>query len=328
MRQPSKEWRETIAPDEEERFKKYAEQFISIQKVKSRQFGNGRGLHRKQLLAMKAKLDVLPGLPEYAAHGLFAKPASYDALVRLSNGGMAIQDDKIGDIRGFALKVLGVTGESALGGSAKSQDFLMINLEAFSSPKSDRFVEMVGALAKGPGALLKYLFSTYGFFGALGVMNRAKKSFNRPFHGFASENFHTAAPIACGPYACRVRLLSAGAKPSPDASKDWGADIRKRLSEGALVHELQLQFFVDESITPIEDASVNWPESEAPYITVARLTIPEQQFENEEAKKLAADVDKAAFDPWNALAAHRPLGDVMRTRKVVYFASQKTRGAS
>ena len=41
----------------------------------------------------------------------------------------------------------------------------------------------------------------------------------------------------------------------------------------------------------------------------------------------AAEVEAAVFDPWQALAAHRPLGDVMRARKVVYFESQKGRGA-
>ena len=41
----------------------------------------------------------------------------------------------------------------------------------------------------------------------------------------------------------------------------------------------------------------------------------------------AQQVEQAVFDPWDALAGHRPLGDVMRARKVVYFASERTRGA-
>jgi len=34
------------------------------------------------------------------------------------------------------------------------------------------------------------------------------------------------------------------------------------------------------------------------------------------------------FDPWDALADHRPVGEIMRARKAAYFASQKERGAA
>jgi len=84
-----------------------------------------------------------------------------------------------------------------------------------------------------------------------------------------------------------------------------------------------LQFFTDEKTTPIEDASVDWSETDAPYVTVAKLTIPKQEID----KTVSELTEKAFFDPGNALKEHRPLGDVMRARKVIYFASNKERGA-
>ena len=36
---------------------------------------------------------------------------------------------------------------------------------------------------------------------------------------------------------------------------------------------------------------------------------------------------RCARDPWEALLAHKPLGEVMRARKVAYGGSQKSRGA-
>jgi len=87
-----------------------------------------------------------------------------------------------------------------------------------------------------------------------------------------------------------------------------------------LVYELQVQFFQDEATTPIEDAAASWA---TPYLTVARLTVPQQEPDEEFAKT----VEGARFDPWNALVEHRPLGEVMRARKVAYFASQQARGA-
>ncbi len=105
---------------------------------------------------------------------------------------------------------------------------------------------------------------------------------------------------------------------------DWGADFSTQLRSKELQWDLQLQPFVDPQRTPIEDASVNWP---SPYTTVARLTLPRQDSASPQGQALAQQVEAAVFDPWQALAAHRPLGDVMRARKVVYFESQKGRGA-
>ena len=76
--------------------------------------------------------------------------------------------------------------------------------------------------------------------------------------------------------------------------------------------------------TPIEDASVDWP---SPYATVATLTLPQQDTASADGQALLKQVDESVFDPWQALAAHRPLGDVQRARKVVYFVSQKGRSA-
>jgi hypothetical protein len=123
-----------------------------------------------------------------------------------------------------------------------------------------------------------------------------------------------------------VRLRPAGKSPPPPstASADWAADLRAHLSRGPIRYALELQFYSDEKTTPIEDGAVDWREEAAPYVTVASLTIGEQPAE---LAGFAAEVEQATFDPWQALAAHRPLGGIMRARKHAYFASQKTRGA-
>lgn len=54
---------------------------------------------------------------------------------------------------------------------------------------------------------------------------------------------------------------------------------------------------------------------------------PQQDFSDAAARTFDSHVDATVFDPWSALMEHRPLGDVMRARKVVYFASERTRGA-
>ncbi len=324
---PSTEWREQIAADEPSRFAAYAQQFAAIQASKSKKYGTGRALHRKQLTAARGTLEVLGGQPDFARHGLFAAPGQFEVWVRLSNGGMDRAPDRTPDIRGFAIQVRGVKGDSALGnGPAKSQDFALINNPVFGFPKSEEFVAFVVAAAGGNASLLKYLLGRYGLLGGPARLLKLLKTLGKPFGGFATEAMFSAAPMACGPYAARVRLLPATCNgvATPGANKDWGGDFAARLARQDLQWELQLQAFVSEALTPIEDASVDWP---SPYVTVARLTLPRQDCASEAGQALLSQVEASVFDPWQALAAHRPLGDVQRARKVVYFESQKGRGA-
>ena len=325
---PSTQWQEKLAPDEDERYARYGQEFAAIQARKSKKYGNGRALHRKQLTAAKGTLEVLADLPDFACHGLFAKPAKYETWVRLSNGGLDKASDRTPDIRGFGLRVLGVQGDSALGnGPAASQDFALINQEVFGFSSADDFVQFVVAASQGGGKLLKHLFGRYGVLGAPLRLVSMVKTVGKSFGGFATETMFSAAPMACGPYAVRVRMVPADSNgpASADAKQDWGADFSAKLSQKSLQWDLQLQPFVDAKRTPIEDASVNWP---SPYTTVAHLMLPTQDTNSAQGQDLAQQVEAAIFDPWQALAAHRPLGDVMRARKVVYFVSQQARGAA
>jgi hypothetical protein len=329
MRPPSTKWREQVAADEDERFARYAKGLVAAQRKRSAAGGEGRALHRKQVLALDAELDVAASLPEHASHGLFASPGRHEVLVRLSNGAMERSSDRRPDVRGFSFKVFGVRGPNALGtGETTSQDFTMINHSKFSAAKAAEFAELVLALDRGPLAVLGHLVRTYGLFGALRHAKAAQAVITKPFSGFATESFNTVLPLCCGPYAMRARLLPPAGEPSPDARTDWAADLRARLDRGPLVYRMQLQFFVEEAITPIEDASVDWPETEAPWLDAATLTIPSQSFDDEAAKAREARAEQGIFDPWNALAEHRPLGDVMRARKVAYYASQQARGVA
>ncbi|GAB2555151.1 catalase family protein [Kribbella endophytica] len=314
---PSVGWREVVGADEAERHRRQGELFVAMQARKSDKYGNGRALHRKQVAALRATLTVPGDLPEYARQGLFRVPDKYDVWVRLSNGGFNRAADVVPDIRGFSLKVLGVSGPGALGGEAVSQDFALINHERFSSATSEEFSTIVTTAGQTKGQLLGSLIKKPALIPRLKAVATALKE---PFSGFATQDFFSAAPISFGPYAARVRLRALAGYPNPGAD-DWAADVYDRLAGDPLDYDVQVQFFVDEQSTPIEDASVAWA---APYETVGRLTIGRQKPDEE----FAAEVEAAVFDPWNAKAEHRPLGEVMRARKVAYFASQQHRNAT
>lgn len=325
MPTPSTDWQEHIAPDEDARYAGYANAFAAMQAARSARHGKGRALHRKAHLGLAGELEVLPDLPPHARQGLFAAPGKHEVWVRLSNGGADPQPDRQPDIRGFAIKVRNLDGAGALGERTDAQDFLLIDRPAFAFPGSDEFVGLAMNAVQGPWPLVKYLVRRYGLLDGLRRMKQLGKMMKKPFAGYAAETFHSAAPIACGPYAVKVRLRPLGQEPARRNPPDWGGDVRERLAKGPLRYEMDLLFFSNENDTPIEDASKEWTEPVASVLTVARLTIPPQDIDGDSGRALATAIEAAAFDPWCALADHRPLGDVMRARKVVYFASQNGR---
>jgi hypothetical protein len=321
MKQPSTDWRERIAPDEAQHFARVARVIADLQRAKSAKYGRGRALHRKPLLAAAGRLEVLADLPDHARHGLFATPGRHRALVRLSNGGPDLQSNKVPDIRGFALKVFEVSGEGALGGPTDHQDFLMINQDRTPTVDSREFIDFLEAATAGPLSGILHLFKSQGLVGGLARLRDLFGMLGKKFNGFAAERFNTVLPICCGPYAVRARLKPSGNPPPAARSKDIVEDMRERLAIGPLTWDLELQFFVDEATTPIEDASRTWPDADTPIVTAARLILPQQ-----DVYAVAAEAEAAKFDPWSGLAAHRPLGEAMRARKVAYFESQKGRG--
>ncbi len=327
MAEPSTKWKEHISVDEAANHALCA---LQLHRTHLHQFlneGDGPGLNRSQLLGLQARFEVRDGLPSHARQGLFAIPAAYDALVRISHGlpdlPASAQANHLPEVRCFAIKVLGVVGPGALGtGPTNSQDFLLINHPSFLSSNYDDFVAFVMRSLEGPYAVFRYLTNRLGFIRAVGKLLQLRKLRRRPFSGFATESFHSAAPLACGPYAVRVRLLPA--RVSAGAGGDWAKNFRGHLAAGPLKFELQLQFFSDETLTPIEDAARDWPDDVAPYITVGTLIIPVQDTESASGKALTARAETMVFDPWRALKDHRPLGEIMRARKIVFHEIEKS----
>src|SRR5207253_988756 len=157
------------------------------------------------------------------------------------------------------------------------------------------------ALSRGTQPALRYLIRTHGLLGGIRRARHGTSLLKRPFSGYATERFYSAAAFACGPYAVRLRLCAASDQRHPDASSDWAGDMRAHLARGPLEHDVQVQFYTDDASTPIEQGGVDWPETVAPYATVARLTIPQQDLDGEQASEFASKVEHAKFDPWNAL---------------------------
>ena len=331
---PATDWKETIADDEAERFERYAELLGALQKKRARDGAAlDRALHAKGQIGLEAELTVLPDLPEHARVGPFATPATYRAYVRYSNGSGARQADGKGDVRGIAVKLLGVAGKKLIPGleSATTQDFLLIQSAATPFRNADEFVWFVQAAAR-PALLLPRVLGHFGPRRGLKLLRQLIGGISRPVVSLATSRYYSALPIRFGPYAVHYALAPTVAD-APAArrgrSPDYLAEeLAARLAEGAVTYDFRVQFYRDEARTPIEDASREWREEESPFVTLARLTLPKQSPGSPRGRRVAAFIESLSFDPWHALVELRPLGDMMRARNHAYRVSTKARGAS
>lgn len=321
----SSDWQELVDPDEARRHREFSEYLTKLQTGLNRKFGPGRALHRKQVLALSGSLRILGRIPKYAAQGLFASRGIHPVVIRLSNGSPSIQRDSIPDVRGFALSVRGVSGPGALLDVTDRQDFLLINRSSFGFRDSQDFAAFVEAAGTRDLAHSRSLLSRYASpSGALSLARITRDSL-RPFAGFAATTFYSAAPIQIGTHAARVRLVPATKQRTLTERAGWAHSMAHHVTKSELQYYLFLDFYTDETLTPIEDASRAWPIDKIPSIHIGTLTIDRQDPDSSDGQSLAQSVEADHFDPWQALADHRPLGEVMRARKVAYYASQQNR---
>ena len=324
----STDWKETVPAGEAERFTAYASDLHALQKKHAGGGKPARALHAKGHTGAHATLEIFGDLPLHARHGVFAAAHTFDARVRWSNGAGLRQSDKSADVRGMAVKLLGVPGKKALeGAAATTQDFLAIQSSATPFRTADEFIAFVKA-AETPAWLPFKLIGSIGLVRTFQVLGRLAGTAGKPVASLAGTTYYSALPIRVGPHAARFAFVPRQAKdaavPSERGPDYLAEELRVRLKAG-IAYDLQLQFFESEARTPIEDSSVDWT---TPYVDVGRLTIPAQDPTSAEGKALAAEVEAMSFDPWHALVEHTPLGGMMRARKAAYFQSTKERGAS
>lgn len=94
--------------------------------------------------------------------------------------------------------------------------------------------------------------------------------------------------------------------------------------DGEWAFEVQLRR--DLGRQPIEDASVEWKEEEAPFVQFATLRLPRQ--DSWEKIGVRSVDESMRFSVWTGLGAHRPLGGIHRARRNTYRHSADFRAAA
>ena len=331
-----------LEPDEEETAQALTEQMLRIAGKTYADSGHAtRSVHAKSHGLLKAEVEVLPDLPAVLAQGLFAKPARYAAIMRFSTIPGDLLDDKVSTPRGVAIKIIGVEGERLEDAEdARTQDFIMVNGPRFSARDGKAFLrslklvapttdkaegskEVLSAVLRGTERLIEAFGGNSGTLRALG---------GEPPNNLLGETFWAQLPLRYGEYMARFQL----APVSPELVALTGKPIDLQGSENALrdaviehfrMHggtwELRVQLCSNVYDMPIDDPTAEWSEESSPFIAVARV-VARPQVGWSPARSVAVD-DGMGFSPWHGLQAHRPLGAIMRMRKLAYVASQRFR---
>jgi hypothetical protein len=239
----------------------------------------------------------------------------------------------------MAIKVLGVEGDVFLADEQKgqTQDFVMINHPVFFARNVKEYLRLEQVLVQADDRSLAKFEGTLtgGDWNPLHwhwreMLTVARIAGQLPAHP-ASHTYFSMAPIRFRNYVAKYR-----ARPVVDRLDSY-MDLVKRLAlqndamrlaleetlrTQELLFEFQVQLRTSDRTMPIEDASVEWPESESPYRTVAHLLLPRQEIELLRQQEAYQNL---SFNVWYALAAHRPLGGINRTRLRAYVLSSAWR---
>jgi hypothetical protein len=120
---------------------------LQLALMKGRGAEQQRGQHPKQHGCVKARFEVLADIPDKLKVGLFAKPATYTAYVRFSNGREV--DDTKPDVHGMAIKLTGVPGRKVLESeaTATTHDFILADKPVFFIRDTDEYVRFIEDVA-------------------------------------------------------------------------------------------------------------------------------------------------------------------------------------
>ncbi len=301
-----------------------------------------RSVHAKSHAILKGELQVAGNLPPFLAQGLFAKPGTYPIVVRISTAPGDVLPDSVSTPRGFSCKVSGVEGEHLPGSDeTATQDFVLVNgstvfpqkLKDFLSglKRFDAMTNKLEGFKEGVSKVLRTVGKVSEKLGGSesGVMPGLG---GQPEKHPMGDTYYSQGAFLYGDYMAKFSLTPV----SPNLTALTGTSIELDDDNYALRHllqkffttnggewELGVQLSTNIEKMPVEDASVEWPEEESPYLTVGRIVIAPQEGWSEE--KSAVVDDKMYFSPWHGLAAHRPLGAIQRARKPAYKDSASFR---
>jgi hypothetical protein len=302
-----------------------------------------RGTHASGV-CVRARFEIFdiaakqpPELAARLARGIFARPGIYPAVVRFANADSNVNSDFKPDVRSLSFSVdLTQEGIASIGGSSR-QDFSMQNATTLPINDSPAFLATIKVLtASNPAAGLWSL----PFKDKLKVVRTlalAELQSRQKIRPYQQLRYWSTVPFRHGP----GDVVKFSAIPSPDNA----AHPLQKANPKGLQDELVRHVREDERMSSfdfavqfldtgkmkywgktrdadfwIENASVEWNEADAPFHSVARLTLlRDSQLSSDDSAAVYFDVTG------NSTPDSRPVGSINRARCPAEVASRKAR---
>ena len=303
-----------------------------------------RGTHAKgvSVRAQFEVLDVTVGraglLADRLAQGMFATPGVYPAVVRFANSDPNSNSDFKADVRAMSFSVdLTRNGAAAPPVKVDRQDFSLQSATTLPINDALAFLATMRVLtASNPGAGLWGL-SFKDKLRVLRTLTLAQLQSLKPIHPYQQLRYWSTVPFRHGP----IDVVKQSVIPSPDNParalqrhnpNGLQDELIRHVNEDSTMSsfEFGVQFLDPERMTYweqrhdasfwIENASLEWNEVEAPFHTVARLTlIPKSVLPPEAAAATYIDVTG------HSTPDSTPLGSMNRARWAGEVASREAR---
>jgi hypothetical protein len=304
----------------------------------------GRGTHVKGVCA-RAQFEVFdvaegrgPALAARLAKGMFAKPGVYPAIVRFGNADPKKNSDFKADVRSMSFSVdLTREGTVAPHTGCVRQDFSMQNTTTLPINDSPAFLAIMKLLTASNPAVGLWSLSFKDKLRVFRTLALVQVQSHQTIKPYQQLRYGSNVPFRHGP----VDVVKYSATPSPD---NPARPLQKSNPNGLqdeLIRHVQednkmssfdfgIQFLDADKMTYwgtrhdsnfwIENASVEWRESEAPFHTVARLTlVGGSHLGPDEAKAVYFDVTG------HSSSDSTPVGSINRARAPAEAASRKAR---
>lgn len=275
-----------------------------------------RDAHPKGLGLVKAYFKVDDNLPKELNVGIFKPGKTYSALIRFSSGGTKVKSDKSKDIRGMAIKLIDIKGEKYSKDEKYTQDFIFLTIPTMPIGTLQLFRDAIyyNVKTKNPVMFL-YKFITTGNLSSIKDVLKARCNQTSPL----DVRYWSTTPYMYGNRTVKYSIIP---------KNKYKSELPKKLSDNYLSENMQnhlnkeearfdfvVQFQTNEKEMPINDASIEWDENKSPFIKVAEIIIPKQNFNTSERKYLEENL---SFSPGHSLLEHQPVGDINIARNEIY----------